>query len=589
MQEQTAQLHRQFLEGQETAHRTVHLLVEQHQRYLQAALGAAPTPRRLCRRRAAAGLAVFAGRVAAPPRRPAPSRRLPPAPAPVADNRRSRKGAFGGDRGEDGLPGGDAGPGHGAGRRPGHRLDQARRDPVGLAGAPARGAAGQAGAPRHAAQPRATSPPSSPAAKRRRSGRQPPDTRHRRRCHQGADAPRSPGDLEKVTAALLEVIAEKTGYPAEMLELDMALDADLGIDSIKRVEILSALQERLPEAPQVKPEHLGTLHSLRQIAAFLAGGDERAASGGRQPPDAGAVGDRIRIRGLTPPARRRRAGAQRRVAPCRWTGRRRGPMHLAPGAEIWMTSDDADLAGRVGERLRQKGYPHAPGAGRRPAQHGTAGRTRRAGRCWRRRARPTTRFLKDALFARPARRREPAPRRPGRRCALRHRLADGRRLRLRRPRRRGATRWTAASPGWRRRPAGNGRRCSARRSTSAATWPTRIRPPTRWSRNCCWPARRKSVCPARAAHPRPRRAAARRRQRRPPFAPGDVIVATGGARGVTAEAAVALARAYRPTLVLLGRSPAPERGTGLAGAADRRGRDQAGAGHRTSTATPRPG
>ena len=65
------------------------------------------------------------------------------------------------------------------------------------------------------------------------------------------------------------MIAEKTGYPAEMLELDMALDADLGIDSIKRVEILSALQERLPEAPLIKPEHLGTLHNLRQIAAFL--------------------------------------------------------------------------------------------------------------------------------------------------------------------------------------------------------------------------------------------------------------------------------------------------------------------------------
>ncbi len=43
-----------------------------------------------------------------------------------------------------------------------------------------------------------------------------------------------------------------------------------------------------------------------------------------------------------------------------------------------------------------------------------------------------------------------------------------------------------------------------------------------------------------------------------PFGPGDVVAATGGARGVTAEAAVALARAYRPTLVLLGRSPAPE-------------------------------
>ena len=49
------------------------------------------------------------------------------------------------------------------------------------------------------------------------------------------------------------------GLSREMLELDMELDADLGIDSIKRVEILSALQERLPEAPTIKPEHLGTL------------------------------------------------------------------------------------------------------------------------------------------------------------------------------------------------------------------------------------------------------------------------------------------------------------------------------------------
>jgi NAD(P)-dependent dehydrogenase (short-subunit alcohol dehydrogenase family)/acyl carrier protein len=73
-----------------------------------------------------------------------------------------------------------------------------------------------------------------------------------------------------VAGTLLSVVAEKTGYPADMLGLDMALDADLGIDSIKRVEILSALQEKIPDAPAVKPEHLGTLHTLRDIASFLA-------------------------------------------------------------------------------------------------------------------------------------------------------------------------------------------------------------------------------------------------------------------------------------------------------------------------------
>ncbi len=73
--------------------------------------------------------------------------------------------------------------------------------------------------------------------------------------------------IEKI---LLEVVAEKTGYPVEMLELSMELDSDLGIDSIKRVEILSDLQEKLPEAPIVKPEHLSTLKTLGQIADFLA-------------------------------------------------------------------------------------------------------------------------------------------------------------------------------------------------------------------------------------------------------------------------------------------------------------------------------
>src|SRR6185437_10777523 len=49
-----------------------------------------------------------------------------------------------------------------------------------------------------------------------------------------------------IHSVLIGVVSDKTGYPSEMLDTGMQLDADLGIDSIKRVEILSALQERLP-------------------------------------------------------------------------------------------------------------------------------------------------------------------------------------------------------------------------------------------------------------------------------------------------------------------------------------------------------
>ncbi|MEN0004066.1 MAG: beta-ketoacyl synthase N-terminal-like domain-containing protein, partial [Bacteroidota bacterium] len=54
-------------------------------------------------------------------------------------------------------------------------------------------------------------------------------------------------DLTVLTSSLLEVVSEKTGYPAEMLELDMDMEADLGIDSIKRVEIFGALTKKHPE------------------------------------------------------------------------------------------------------------------------------------------------------------------------------------------------------------------------------------------------------------------------------------------------------------------------------------------------------
>ena len=71
-----------------------------------------------------------------------------------------------------------------------------------------------------------------------------------------------------VHQVLLEIVAEKTGYPTEMLEVDMDLEADLGIDSIKRVEILGALQEKLPDL-QVQADELADRRTLGQILNIL--------------------------------------------------------------------------------------------------------------------------------------------------------------------------------------------------------------------------------------------------------------------------------------------------------------------------------
>lgn len=51
--------------------------------------------------------------------------------------------------------------------------------------------------------------------------------------------------IDDIKGLLLETVSEKTGYPIEMLGLDLDLEADLSIDSIKRMEIIGSLREKL--------------------------------------------------------------------------------------------------------------------------------------------------------------------------------------------------------------------------------------------------------------------------------------------------------------------------------------------------------
>jgi acyl transferase domain-containing protein/NAD(P)H-dependent flavin oxidoreductase YrpB (nitropropane dioxygenase family) len=54
--------------------------------------------------------------------------------------------------------------------------------------------------------------------------------------------------------SLYEIVSERTGYPREMLDPELDLEADLGIDSIKRVEILNNFRKLLPESVQEQLE-----------------------------------------------------------------------------------------------------------------------------------------------------------------------------------------------------------------------------------------------------------------------------------------------------------------------------------------------
>jgi acyl transferase domain-containing protein/NAD(P)H-dependent flavin oxidoreductase YrpB (nitropropane dioxygenase family) len=85
---------------------------------------------------------------------------------------------------------------------------------------------------------------------------------------------------------LLALISKRTGYPPEMLELDQNLEADLGIDSIKRAEIFGALLENLGlgQSDQEREEYflaISKLRTLREVLAWL--GEQTAGKEASQP------------------------------------------------------------------------------------------------------------------------------------------------------------------------------------------------------------------------------------------------------------------------------------------------------------------
>ncbi len=73
----------------------------------------------------------------------------------------------------------------------------------------------------------------------------------------------------EIAGMLLEVVSEKTGYPVEMLELGMDMEADLGIDSIKRVEIFGKIKEQVAEASVLDPRALAELRTLQEVVNYV--------------------------------------------------------------------------------------------------------------------------------------------------------------------------------------------------------------------------------------------------------------------------------------------------------------------------------
>ncbi|HKT88952.1 MAG TPA: SDR family NAD(P)-dependent oxidoreductase, partial [Candidatus Sulfotelmatobacter sp.] len=78
---------------------------------------------------------------------------------------------------------------------------------------------------------------------------------------------------DAIKQKVLDIVAEKTGYPKEMLDLDLDLEADLGIDTVKQAEMFAAIRAayNIPSDENLKLRDFPTLAHVIKFAQDRSG------------------------------------------------------------------------------------------------------------------------------------------------------------------------------------------------------------------------------------------------------------------------------------------------------------------------------
>ncbi|MBQ6615169.1 MAG: hypothetical protein IJH67_02265 [Thermoguttaceae bacterium] len=111
-----------------------------------------------------------------------------------------------------------------------------------------------------------------------------------------APAPVIAVSKEELESALIAFVVEQTGYPEEMVEMDADLEGDLGIDSIKKAQLMGELNEKYhfvdvsaPADNDMSLDDFPTLGSIRDYLLSKAGESQSAMSNEQLANDASAA------------------------------------------------------------------------------------------------------------------------------------------------------------------------------------------------------------------------------------------------------------------------------------------------------------
>lgn len=158
-------------------------------------------------------------------------------------------------------------------------------------------------------------------------------------------------DRDTLLERLLDLVSERTGYPKEALSIDLDLEADLGVDSIKRVEILGALAESIESAstsgapPKMEMEKLSVIKTLRGIADFVM----EALADVAQEPSGNGKPEEAPIQELHPGARQ--GDVQRLVVRLIDAPMPLRPRFVPPRGIVLITDDREGTARELADRL----------------------------------------------------------------------------------------------------------------------------------------------------------------------------------------------------------------------------------------------
>ena len=73
---------------------------------------------------------------------------------------------------------------------------------------------------------------------------------------------------DQVKERIIALVVEKTGYPADMLDLDLDLEADLGVDTVKQAEMFAAIRE-IYNIPRDENRKLREYPTLAHVIRFV--------------------------------------------------------------------------------------------------------------------------------------------------------------------------------------------------------------------------------------------------------------------------------------------------------------------------------